>query len=129
VRAYTSRAKGRRSSPASGARSPGHFVHGVAGQYQQASAPLGGGLVKPAWFARYRAEELPRQFERMVASWDTAGAPKRLKPGSKPQAAEEPIGTRTRSAEISSRKRHLPIGMAYRGCRASPGQLAPAVDG
>jgi predicted phage terminase large subunit-like protein len=46
--------------------------YNFAGQYQQAPAPLGGGLVKPAWFARYRAEELPETFERIVQSWDTA---------------------------------------------------------
>ena len=33
---------------------------------------MGGGLVKPAWFARYRAAELPARFERIVQSWDTA---------------------------------------------------------
>jgi len=42
-----------------------------AGQYQQMPAPLGGGLVKAAWFRHYAAEErLP--FERIVQSWDTA---------------------------------------------------------
>ena len=49
--------------------------YNFAGQYQQAPAPLGGGLVKPAWFARYRAGEAPQQFERIVASWDTANKP------------------------------------------------------
>jgi predicted phage terminase large subunit-like protein len=43
-----------------------------AGQYQQAPAPLGGGLVKLDWFRRYRAEDLPAAFERVVQSWDTA---------------------------------------------------------
>jgi predicted phage terminase large subunit-like protein len=33
---------------------------------------LGGGLVKPAWFRRYRAAELPDRFDRVVQSWDTA---------------------------------------------------------
>ena len=46
--------------------------YNFAGQYQQAPAPLGGGLVKPAWFRRYRAAELPDRFERVVQSWDTA---------------------------------------------------------
>jgi predicted phage terminase large subunit-like protein len=46
--------------------------YNFAGQYQQAPAPLGGGLVKPAWFARYRSAELPERFERIVQSWDTA---------------------------------------------------------
>jgi predicted phage terminase large subunit-like protein len=46
--------------------------YNFAGQYQQAPAPLGGGLVKSAWFARYRPADLPAQFERIVQSWDTA---------------------------------------------------------
>ena len=33
---------------------------------------MGGGLVKPAWFRRYRAAELPDRFDRVVQSWDTA---------------------------------------------------------
>src|SRR6516162_490904 len=45
--------------------------YNFAGQYQQAPSPLGGGLVKAAWFRRYAAEEVP-QFERIVQSWDTA---------------------------------------------------------
>jgi predicted phage terminase large subunit-like protein len=45
--------------------------YNFAGQYQQAPAPLGGGLVKAAWFRNYRADEMP-QFERIVQSWDTA---------------------------------------------------------
>jgi len=50
---------------------PGHFVPGVAGQYQQAPSPLGGVLVKAGWFRRYTAEEAP-PFEPIVQSWDTA---------------------------------------------------------
>jgi predicted phage terminase large subunit-like protein len=34
-------------------------------------APLGGGVVKLDWFRRYRAEDLPAAFERVVQSWDT----------------------------------------------------------
>jgi len=45
--------------------------YNFAGQYQQAPAPLGGGLVKAAWFRHYAAGEMP-QFERIVQSWDTA---------------------------------------------------------
>ena len=44
--------------------------YNVAGQYQQAPAPLGGGLVKAAWFKRYREDELPARFDRTVQSWD-----------------------------------------------------------
>jgi predicted phage terminase large subunit-like protein len=46
--------------------------YNFAGQYQQAPAPLGGGLVKAAWFRRYAPDELPAAFERVVQSWDTA---------------------------------------------------------
>jgi predicted phage terminase large subunit-like protein len=35
-------------------------------------APLGGGLVKEEWFKRYRDNELPERFDRVVQSWDTA---------------------------------------------------------
>ena len=51
---------------------PRHFVPGVVGQYQQAPAPLGGGMVKAVWFRHYTPDELPAQFERIVQSWDTA---------------------------------------------------------
>jgi hypothetical protein len=37
--------------------------YNFAGQYQQAPAPLGGGMVKPHWFRRYRPDELPAAFE------------------------------------------------------------------
>jgi hypothetical protein len=46
--------------------------YNFAGQYQQAPAPLGGGLVKAAWFRRYAPDEAPPRFERLVQSWDTA---------------------------------------------------------
>jgi len=46
--------------------------YNFAGQYQQAPAPLGGGLVKAAWFRRYAPDEFPQSFERVVQSWDTA---------------------------------------------------------
>ena len=46
--------------------------YNFAGQYQQAPAPLGGGLVKAAWFPHYTQDEVPAKFERIVQSWDTA---------------------------------------------------------
>ena len=46
--------------------------YNFAGQYQQSPAPLGGGLVKAEWFKRYRQNELPGRFDRIVQSWDTA---------------------------------------------------------
>jgi predicted phage terminase large subunit-like protein len=46
--------------------------YNFAGQYQQAPSPLGGGLVKAAWFRQYTPGELPQCFDRVVQSWDTA---------------------------------------------------------
>jgi predicted phage terminase large subunit-like protein len=46
--------------------------YNFAGQYQQSPAPLGGDLVKVEWFKRYRENELPEPFDRIVQSWDTA---------------------------------------------------------
>jgi len=46
--------------------------YNFAGQYQQAPAPLGGGLVKAAWFRHCAQDEMPAKFERIVQSWDTA---------------------------------------------------------
>jgi predicted phage terminase large subunit-like protein len=46
--------------------------YNFAGQYQQAPSPVGGGLVKQAWFRHYAPGELPPSFDRVVQSWDTA---------------------------------------------------------
>ncbi|MBV9374333.1 MAG: phage terminase large subunit [Alphaproteobacteria bacterium] len=46
--------------------------YNFAGQYQQSPAPLGGGLVKAEWFKRYREDQMPKRFDRIVQSWDTA---------------------------------------------------------
>ena len=46
--------------------------YNFAGQYQQAPAPLGGGLVKRDWFRSYAAADLPARFNQIVQSWDTA---------------------------------------------------------
>ena len=43
-----------------------------AGQYQQAPAPHGGGMVKAEWFLSYGPEEQPDLCEQIVQSWDTA---------------------------------------------------------
>jgi hypothetical protein len=50
----------------------------LAGQYQQTPAPAGGGMVKEAWFRRYRPEERPARFDQVVQSWDTANKPSEL---------------------------------------------------
>jgi phage terminase large subunit-like protein len=47
-------------------------AYAFADQYQQAPAPLGGGLVKPEWFKRYTPRDKPEGFDRVVQSWDTA---------------------------------------------------------
>ncbi|MGB6663068.1 MAG: terminase, partial [Xanthobacteraceae bacterium] len=49
-----------------------------SGQYQQAPAPRGGGMVKEAWFKRYGPNELPDKFDRIIQSWDTANKPTEL---------------------------------------------------
>jgi predicted phage terminase large subunit-like protein len=52
--------------------------YNFAGQYQQSPAPLGGGLVKQAWFKFYEPNELPEKFDQVVQSWDTANKPSEL---------------------------------------------------
>ena len=49
-----------------------------AGQYQQAPAPLGGGIVKIGWFKTYNPNQLPPKFEIVFQSWDTANKPTEL---------------------------------------------------
>jgi predicted phage terminase large subunit-like protein len=49
--------------------------YNFAGQYQQAPAPLGGGMVKSGWFKTYKPNELPPKFEMVFQSWDTANKP------------------------------------------------------
>jgi predicted phage terminase large subunit-like protein len=52
--------------------------YNFAGQYQQAPAPLGGGMVKAGWFKTYTANELPPKFDLVFQSWDTANKPTEL---------------------------------------------------
>ena len=49
-----------------------------SGQYQQAPAPFGGGMVKVAWFKTYTTKELPSKFDLILQSWDTANKPTQL---------------------------------------------------
>ena len=49
--------------------------YNFSGQYQQAPAPLGGGLVKIDWFKTDTASEFPLKFETVFQSWDTANKP------------------------------------------------------
>jgi predicted phage terminase large subunit-like protein len=46
--------------------------YNFTGQYQQAPSPLGGGMIKTLWLKSYQLEELPKQFELVFQSWDTA---------------------------------------------------------
>jgi predicted phage terminase large subunit-like protein len=50
----------------------GQGEYNFAGQYQQAPAPRGGGLVKISWFKKYMHADLPDTFEMVFQSWDTA---------------------------------------------------------
>jgi predicted phage terminase large subunit-like protein len=52
--------------------------YNFAGQYEQAPAPLGGGLVKAEWFKTYTAADVPEKFEMIFQSWDTANKPTEL---------------------------------------------------
>ncbi len=52
--------------------------YNFSGQYQQAPAPLGGGLVKAQWFKTYSEADLPAKFETTFQSWDTANKPTEL---------------------------------------------------
>lgn len=52
--------------------------YNFAGQYQQAPAPLGGGIVKPEWFRIYESSQRPEKFDRIVQSWDTANTSNQL---------------------------------------------------
>lgn len=47
-------------------------VYNFAGQYQQAPAPLEGGMVKRAWFKEYSDADRPDRFDLVLQSWDTA---------------------------------------------------------
>jgi predicted phage terminase large subunit-like protein len=52
--------------------------YNFAGQYQQTPAPAGGGMVKEAWFRRYRPDQRPASFDQVIQSWDTANKPSEL---------------------------------------------------
>jgi predicted phage terminase large subunit-like protein len=85
---YGVRRFGRRAGEAlHPAREPLEVLHRIreaqgeynfAGQYQQAPAPLGGGMVKVDWFKTYTAADVPSKFEMTFQSWDTANKPSEL---------------------------------------------------
>lgn len=49
-------------------------AYAIAGQLQQRPAPRGGGLIRLAWFQRYKV--MPRRWTRITQSWDTANKAK-----------------------------------------------------
>ena len=51
--------------------------YNFAGQYQQAPAPRGGGMIKAEWFGTYAANP-PTKFGWTFQSWDTANKPTEL---------------------------------------------------
>jgi predicted phage terminase large subunit-like protein len=51
--------------------------YNFAGQYQQAPAPRGGGMVKAEWFRNYDVNNPPK-FDRILQSLDTANKPTEL---------------------------------------------------
>ena len=52
--------------------------YNFAGQYQQAPAPFGGGMIKQDWFKCYEAGQPPDAFDQIIQSWDTANKPTEL---------------------------------------------------
>ena len=46
--------------------------YNFAGQYQQAPAPLDGGMIKARWFKSYNNLNKPAKFDLVFQSWDTA---------------------------------------------------------
>jgi predicted phage terminase large subunit-like protein len=52
--------------------------YNFSGQYQQAPAPLGGGMVKAEWFKTYTSADVPHKFDMIFQSWDTANKPTEL---------------------------------------------------
>jgi len=52
--------------------------YNFASQYQQDPMPLGGGLVKTAWFKTYTTADVPANFDLIFQSWDSANKPTEL---------------------------------------------------
>ena len=46
--------------------------YNFAGQYQQSPAPQGGGMIQTTWFKFYTSQSLPKAFDYIFQSWDTA---------------------------------------------------------
>jgi predicted phage terminase large subunit-like protein len=52
--------------------------YNFSGQYQQSPAPLGGGMIREAWFKFYSDADTPGKFGLIFQSWDTANKPTEL---------------------------------------------------
>ena len=46
--------------------------YNFAGQYQQAPAPMGGGIFKRDWIEYHEPHDKPNKFQQVIQSWDTA---------------------------------------------------------
>ena len=46
--------------------------YNFAAQCQQSPSPSGGGMIKTHWFKTYTPEEIPKEFDLVFQSWDTA---------------------------------------------------------
>jgi predicted phage terminase large subunit-like protein len=51
-------------------RSLGSYA--AAGQLQQRPSPKGGGILKASWWVPWESEEMPKNIEYVLQSWDTA---------------------------------------------------------
>jgi hypothetical protein len=89
-------------------------------QYQQSSAPLGGGLVKREWFRSYTEKDRPKSFDRIVQRRGTARRTARGGTGS--------IGSRTSGCQghasftrgpTSAWPSNIRGGSRMRECRSS----------
>jgi predicted phage terminase large subunit-like protein len=52
--------------------------YAFAGQYLQSPAPLEGAIVKREWFKFYEIHQLPKPFDQIVQSWDSASKAKEV---------------------------------------------------
>jgi hypothetical protein len=47
-------------------------TYAAAGQLQQRPSPKGGGILKASWWVPWESEEMPKNIEYVLQSWDTA---------------------------------------------------------
>lgn len=46
--------------------------YNFSAQYQQSPVPMGGAMVRQAWFSTYERQQLPEKFTTVIQSWDSA---------------------------------------------------------